>query len=525
MQVNRASHVREQEGSDFGAGQAKRSRASWGGPNPRRIWVGESMGRKAVARVVAVGVLGTVLAAVPAQAELPGSVEVGLFGGYDLKHERSELGNAQDKLQVPGPAVGFGLRVGYSLVERFGVELEAEYVLSKLKKSGEAAPILGARGHVLFNLLTEGSVRPFVRLGVGTDVLMTSSKKVTQPTDPDGATLVGLGSRFALTDELGVRLDLVGLAVPGRSATIVLEAEAWLGLYYTLGGTPRDTDGDGILDKIDKCVNAKEDKDGWEDGDGCPDPDNDGDGIPDGIDKCVDQAEVKNGLKDADGCPDGDKDGDKIEDSDDKCPDNPENINGFEDADGCPDNPDTDTDGIADTADKCPKEPETKNGFQDADGCPDSEPDTDGDGMVDSQDKCPEKPENINSYQDDDGCPDVVPEKLKKFSGAIKGIEFETGSAKIIAKSFPFLDAAAAVLQEFKDTSIEVQGHTDNVGAAEANKKLSLDRAESVKAYFVGKGIFAERITTVGMGPEKPVADNKDAKGRAKNRRIEFKLM
>ncbi len=463
--------------------------------------------------------------AAPAHAELPGSVEVGIFGGYDLKNERNELGNAQDKQEVPQAAPGFGLRVGYSFVERFGFELEGKYVLSKLKKSGDSAPIVGARGHVLFNLLTDGAVRPFVRVGVGTDVLMTSSKKVTQQTDPDGATLVGLGSRFALTDELGARLDLVGLAVAGRSATIVMEAEAWLGLYYTLGGTPRDTDGDGIIDKLDKCLTSKEDKDGWQDTDGCPDPDNDGDGILDGIDNCVDEAEVKNGLKDADGCPDGDKDGDKIEDGDDKCPEKPENINGFEDADGCPDDPDADKDGIADSQDKCPKDPETKNGFQDADGCPDSEPDTDGDGLVDSQDKCPEKPETVNSYQDEDGCPDAVPEKLKKFSGAIKGIEFETGSAKIIASSFKILDGAVAVLQEFKDTRMEIQGHTDNAGAIDLNRKLSLDRAESVKAYFVEKGIFAERITTLGLGPDKPLADNKDAKGRAKNRRIEFKLM
>ncbi len=247
--------------------------------------------------------------------------------------------------------------------------------------------------------------------------------------------------------------------------------------------------------------------------------------MPDGIDKCVDQAEVKNGLKDSDGCPDGDKDGDKIEDSDDKCPDKAENVNGFEDTDGCPDNPDADGDGLFDAVDKCPKEPETKNGFQDGDGCPDSEPDTDGDGLVDSRDKCPEKPETVNSYQDDDGCPDAVPEKLKKFSGAIKGIEFETGSAKIMLKSFKILDDAVAMLQEFKDTSIEVQGHTDNAGDPVANKKLSQERAEAVKAYFVGKGIFAERIATVGFGADKPVADNAKPAGRAKNRRIEFKLM
>jgi OOP family OmpA-OmpF porin len=118
-----------------------------------------------------------------------------------------------------------------------------------------------------------------------------------------------------------------------------------------------------------------------------------------------------------------------------------------------------------------------------------------------------------------------VPAALKKFAGAIKGIEFEVGSAKIIAKSFPVLDGAVKVLKEFPDTKIEVSGHTDNTGDAEANKKLSQERADSVKAYLVEKGVAAERVTTVGFGPDKPVADNKNKAGQAKNRRIEFKLL
>ncbi len=432
----------------------------------------------------------SVLSALPASAESPGSIELGVFGGYDLKHETNELGNSKDRLEVPQAAAGFGARVGMAVFERLSLEVEAKYALSALKKSGDAAPTIGLRGHAMFNLLTEGAVRPFLRAGAGAEILTTSSKKVVDQFDPDSAAVFGAGSRFAITDDLGLRLDLLGLVVPGRNDEKVFEAEAWLGLYYTLGGVPKDTDMDGVVDKFDKCLTVKEDKDGWQDTDGCPDPDNDGDGILDGDDKCVDVAEVKNGLKDEDGCPDGDKDGDKIEDGDDKCPDKAENVNGFEDSDGCPDDPDTDKDGI-----------------------------------VDSKDKCPKEPENVNSYQDDDGCPDVIPEKLKKFSGAIKGIEFETGSAKILAKSFKILDGAVAVLVEFKDTKIEIQGHTDNVGAMDLNKKLSLDRAESVKKYFIEKGIAEDRISTNGFGPDVPVADNKDAKGRAKNRRIEFKLM
>ncbi len=469
----------------------------------------------------------TAASAIPAAyAEDQGAVELGIFGGYDAKHQSNELGNAVPLTtsEIPGAAFGGGLRIGYHILERLTAELEAKAIASKLQGSGDASPVFGVRGSLLFNLLTEGTFRPFVRAGLGADILVTDSVRVAQKVDPDGTTVLGLGTRIAVTENFGARLDLLGTITAGRGNKMVGEAEAWLGLYYTLGGTPADTDGDGVPDRADACKAVREDVDGWQDSDGCPDDDNDGDGIADSADKCPLDAETVNKIKDTDGCPDGDGDGDGIEDSDDKCPAKAETVNGFEDADGCPDDPDTDKDGIADSADKCPKQAEVKNGYQDEDGCPDSVPDSDKDGLDDLADKCPKEPESRNGYQDEDGCPDAVPEKLRKFAGAIKGIEFETGSATIAAKSFAVLDNAVLVLAEFKDTGIEVQGHTDNVGDVAKNKKLSLDRAEAVKAYLISKGIDAKRVSTVGFGPDKPVADNKSPKGRAQNRRIEFAL-
>ena len=99
----------------------------------------------------------------------------------------------------------------------------------------------------------------------------------------------------------------------------------------------RTTTSDGIADADDQCPNEPEDKDGFQDADGCPDPDNDKDGIPDAIDKCPDEAEDKDGFQDEDGCPDDDNDGDGFPDAVDKCPNDPETVNGFEDDDGCPD--------------------------------------------------------------------------------------------------------------------------------------------------------------------------------------------
>jgi uncharacterized protein (TIGR03382 family) len=112
-----------------------------------------------------------------------------------------------------------------------------------------------------------------------------------------------------------------------------------------------DADGDGIPDSIDKCPNEPEDKDMFDDADGCPDPDNDHDGILDAQDKCPNEAEDKDGFQDDDGCPELDNDQDGINDLDDRCPNEPEDMNGLEDDDGCPDEGsyDKDGDGIAET--------------------------------------------------------------------------------------------------------------------------------------------------------------------------------
>ena len=110
------------------------------------------------------------------------------------------------------------------------------------------------------------------------------------------------------------------------------------GLAWSFGTAREfDSDGDGIIDKLDKCPAQPEDKDGFQDADGCPDPDNDGDGILDVNDKCPNEKEDMDGFQDADGCPDPDNDGDGILDINDKCPNEPETVNGYQDQDGCPD--------------------------------------------------------------------------------------------------------------------------------------------------------------------------------------------
>ncbi len=105
---------------------------------------------------------------------------------------------------------------------------------------------------------------------------------------------------------------------------------------------------------------------------------------------------------------------------------------------------------------------------------------------------------------------------------ALEGIQFATGSAEILPSSESTLAKTYATLENNPEIEIEIQGHTDNVGAAETNLKLSQERAAAVKTYLVNKGVSASRITTKGFGEQKPVASNDTPEGRQKNRRIEF---
>jgi OOP family OmpA-OmpF porin len=248
----------------------------------------------------------------------------------------------------------------------------------------------------------------------------------------------------------------------------------------------------------------------------------------------------------------GDRDGDGYLDREDKCPDQPENFQGFEDGDGCPDDADTDADGIPDSKDSCVLEPEDKDGYLDDDGCP--EPDNDLDGILDAADKCPLEAEDLDGYQDEDGCPDPdndkdtvldvkdqCPNEIGSTTQEPLGcptnslvvvtdcevkitqqIHFEFNKDKIRPESFPVLDAVVDALQKNPPIKIEVQGHTDNKGAAGYNKDLSNRRATSVMKYLTSHGIEVGRLTAHGYGFERPLVDNSTEQNRALNRRVQF---
>jgi OmpA-OmpF porin, OOP family len=288
-----------------------------------------------------------------------------------------------------------------------------------------------------------------------------------------------------------------------------------------------DRDGDGIKDDEDQCPDDPEDFDGFQDQDGCPDPDNDNDGILDIDDRCPNVPEDFDGDEDDDGCPegsDGDRDGDGILDSRDKCPDDPEDRDGFQDEDGCPD-PDNDKDGIPDKDDKCPNEPEDKDGFEDEDGCPD--PDNDRDGIPDVKDKCPNEPENYNGFQDEDGCPDKGKVIIEGSDIMIlEKVNFETGSAKILPSSFSIIDAVATTLVHHPEfLVVEIAGHADERASDEYNLKLTQERARSVVDALVQRGVQRKRLVSQGYGEYCPLDPAHNAAAWEKNRRVEFKVV
>ncbi|GAB4092251.1 OmpA family protein [Flaviaesturariibacter terrae] len=229
--------------------------------------------------------------------------------------------------------------------------------------------------------------------------------------------------------------------------------------------------------------------------------DSDGDGIVDSADHCP----TVPGVAKYQGCPVPDTDKDGINDEEDKCP----TVPGIAKYQGCP-IPDTDKDGINDEEDKCPTEP----GVARYNGCP--IPDTDKDGINDEEDKCP----TLAGVPENNGCPAIKQETIVRMNKNASRIFFVTGKATLQKTSYTALNDVVKVLNEDPNLKLYIEGHTDNVGSDEYNQKLSEDRAASVRTYLLSKGIPESRILSQGYGETKPIADNKTAAGRAKNRRV-----
>ncbi|WP_394826231.1 OmpA family protein [Pendulispora albinea] len=218
---------------------------------------------------------------------------------------------------------------------------------------------------------------------------------------------------------------------------------------------------------------------------------------------------------------DTDKDG--IPDDIDACPNEPEDHQGADPNDGCPLPPDRDGDGIPDQYDRCPDQPEDKDGIEDGDGCP--EDDADHDGVPDVTDACPDVPGKPSPDPKTNGCPQFI-KKEGSVVRVLQQVHFQFGSAKILPDSFPMLQEIADLLKSSPSIKkMSVEGHTDNKGKADLNKKLSQSRADSVMKWLTDHGVETTRLEAHGYGLERPIEDNATEKGRAANRRVEFKIL
>lgn len=428
------------------------------------------------------------------------SYEAGLYLGahwFSAEHnlqdtDRPGTGGHQ-QLSTGGE---MGLRVAFFPLAFVGAEMETGVTFSGTETTDKSAKVLVFRGHLIAQL-PAARIVPFVLIGGG--VVSLRSGDDALGTDSDPAVHFGAGVKFAVTKLISARLDLRDsliqrnrLLPDSQDGDLVHNVELLVGASVTIGRTPwapviapSDRDRDGIYNRDDQCPSE-------------PGP---------GPTGCPPPPPPPPPDADADGNPD----------TTDPCPAEPEDGNSPDAHDGCP-NKDLDADNILLPADLCPE----RAGIA-PDGCPPR--DTDGDGLMDADDRCVSDPETRNSFEDADGCPDELPAAVKKFTGVIRGIQFDTGKARIRPSSFPLLDDAVRLLQEYTDLRIRISGHTDNKGDHDANVQLSLERANAVKTYLESKGIAATRVETRGVGPDQPVADNANEVGRGQNRRIEFELI
>ena len=233
----------------------------------------------------------------------------------------------------------------------------------------------------------------------------------------------------------------------------------------------------------------------------------DQDGVVTRFDQCQNSAVGL--MSNAVGC-ELDSDGDGVFDHNDQCPETPKGraVNFL----GC--EVDTDKDGVLDSDDLCPGTP--LGTVVDAVGCK-AKLDSDGDGVLDELDLCPDTP--AGAVVNAQGC---EPKTL-----VITNIVFNTGSYEIRADQKPILDRDAAQLRRLMaNEALVVIGHTDDVGSAESNLKLSWHRANSTKAYLADTFNFpAGQIYILGKGESEPTADNATAEGRQQNRRISFEIV
>jgi OmpA-OmpF porin, OOP family len=368
-------------------------------------------------------------------------------------------------------SLSLSLRAGYNFTKYIGVEGFAQWIPTRTGNVGEwtggnGIDVVGYGIEGILHILPNGAFVPFIAAGVGGISYSGAWELTTENRHNKVAVDYGAGLKYFLSENVALRGDVRHIIPFDATHNNLLYT---VGLSFAFGGEKKAAEP-------------------------APAPvapvvlDSDNDGVPDDLDKC---------------------------------PGTPAGV--AVDKDGCP--IDSDKDGVPDYLDKCPGTP--AGVAVDKDGCP---IDSDKDGVPDYLDKCPGTPAGV--AVDKDGCPPPVVEAVKPQAEAApeiieKGratlnVQFDTNKAVIKKNSFKDVDNLAAVMKQYPDLKVTIEGHTDSVGSAALNKKLSQQRADAVKKYMVEKsGIDAKRLTAKGFGPDKPIASNTTKEGRQKNRRVE----
>jgi hypothetical protein len=478
--------------------------------------------------------------ATAAGAQTAGSYEINGFGRY----------TRFDNSLGPVNTAGGGASLGFFVVSNLALEAEAAYTATTaLASSVTNIPL---RGRLSYHIPLGGKATS-IRMGAG---YVRNLYRKDVNFDDDGFTGI-FGLRLGLGPTLGFRLD--GTADyfrspdAGRAEYVNWGGQAGLSLVFGNSSSShkdrdknRDKDRDGVQDKLDRCSKTPAGMN--VDSAGCAPSqlDSDSDGVNDEADRCPNT--TSSASVDADGCSvasQKDADHDGVLDTTDQCP---RTLPGERvSSEGCADSQrDDDADGVLNTTDRCPRSRAGEH--VDANGCGTGPQDSDKDGVVDTVDQCPNTPagETVNPRgctrdTDGDGVPDVrdhcgstpVGEKIDENgcpilfkkgarSVVLRGVTFRHGRAMLTPEGRDVLRDIASQLVENPEYRVQISGHTDNTGSRAANLRLSLARARTVETFLEANGVPARQVSSKGFGPDVPVASNKTAAGRAKNRRVEL---
>jgi outer membrane protein OmpA-like peptidoglycan-associated protein len=465
-------------------------------------------------------------------AQSAGSFDLTGFGRYT---------RFDDPLRIQEQAGGGGSLTFFPL-KNVAVEGEGAFTQTHSNVSGGAVTNTTLRARLAYHIPI-GGYSSAVRLGVG---YLRNLYRKDAAFDDNGFTGI-FGVRVGFTQNLGVRLDATADYVRSPDGGRAMNYVNWgmqTGLSLLLGkssdgdkdgvpnnvdrcpGTPRgkpvdgsgcaasqlDADRDRVNDELDRCPSTPSGESVDATGCSARQLDADKDSVADSADRCPGTAAGES--VDGEGCSASQKDDDRdgVTNAGDRCP----NTRAGEPVDsaGCPPGPrDSDADGVVDGTDQCPNTPAAQP--VSPRGCP---RDSDADGVSDALDHCPSTP--AGQPIDANGCPILFQKGARTV--VLRGVTFQTGRATLTLAARAVLRDIATQLVESPEYRVQISGHTDIAGSRAANLRLSLARARTVETFLEANGVPLKQVTSKGFGPDVPIASNKTAAGRAKNRRVEL---